>query len=112
MAAHPIDSYYLDKFKIAVRSFDNTHSVRYFSNHSMDSLILAVENIPRKSLVFVPSFYSDKDGLPYTTSDVMAILSRRSKAPVMPISDVFTFRKGALGGFVSVSEISERKWEG
>jgi signal transduction histidine kinase len=96
----PIDSYYLDKFKIAVRSFDTTHTVRYFSNYSMDSLILAVESIPRKSLIFVPSFYSDKDGLPYTTSDVMAILARRSKAPVMPVSDVFTLRKGALGGFV------------
>ncbi len=96
----PIDNYYLDKFKIAIRSFDTTHSVRYFSNFSMDSLILAVEKIPRKSLVFVPSFYRDKDGLPYATSDVMAILARRSKAPVMPISDVFTLRKGALGGFV------------
>jgi len=96
----PIDSYYLDKFKIAVRRFDTTYNVRYFSNYSMDSIIPAVENIPRKSLLFVPSFYRDKNGLPYTTSDVMAILARRSKAPVMSISDVFILRKGALGGFV------------
>jgi signal transduction histidine kinase len=96
----PEDNYYLNKFKIAARRFDNTHSFSYYSNLSMDSLILTVEYIPRKSLVFVPSFHRDIDGLPYSTPDVMAILSRRSKAPVLPASDVFTVRKGALGGFV------------
>jgi signal transduction histidine kinase len=96
----PMDGYYLNKFKIASGTFDNSHSFIYYSNLSMDSLIQAVENLPRKSLVFVPSFYRDKEGLPYSTVDVMAILARRSKAPVLPVSDVFTIRKGALGGFV------------
>jgi signal transduction histidine kinase len=96
----PMDSYYLNKFKISAKSFSNDHSFSYYPNLSIDSLISRVEKIPRKSIVFVPSYFRDRDGVLISTSDVIAILARRSKAPVLPLADGFTTRKGALGGFV------------
>jgi signal transduction histidine kinase len=96
----PMDSYYLNKFRISAKNFSKDHSFSYYSNLSVDSLIRRVEKIPRKSLVFVPSYFRDRDGVLISTSDVIAILARRSKAPVLPLADGFTTRKGALGGYV------------
>jgi signal transduction histidine kinase len=95
-----LDKYYISKWKTAAKSFEDTYSIHYVSDLSMDSLLLLVENIPRKSLVYVPSFYLDKQGVPYSTSEVIAIIARHCKAPVMPVADVFTTRKGGLGGYV------------
>ncbi len=66
----------------------------------MDSLLLLVESIPRKSLVIVPSFYLDSHGVPYSTSEVIAIIARHCKAPVLPVADGFITRKGGLGGYL------------
>jgi signal transduction histidine kinase len=88
------------KFKMAAERFENSHSFNYITDLSIDSLLLLIENIPRKSLIFVPSYFQDKNGLPYTTPDLIAILSRRSKSPVLPVADNFVARKGTLGGHV------------
>ena len=46
----PMDSYYLNKFKIASGTFDNSHSFIYYSNLSMDSLIQPWKTYPGKAL--------------------------------------------------------------
>jgi signal transduction histidine kinase len=94
----PLDVYYINRLKIAAVSFEDKHTIRYVSNLSMDSLLLLVENLPQKTLVVVPSFYLDKNGIPYSTSDVIAILARHSSVPILPVADIFTSRKGGLGG--------------
>jgi signal transduction histidine kinase len=96
----PLDMYFTRKMKIAAKSFATSHSFLYVPSLSMDSLLLVIERIPKKSLVFVPSYYLDKQGIPYSTSEVIAIIARHCKAPVMPVSDAFTTRKGGLGGYV------------
>lgn len=95
-----VDSYYLAKFKNSANRFNNDYAFRYYPNSSIDSLIQRAENVPRKSIVFVPSYFRDKEGVLISTSDVIAILARRCKAPVLPLADGFTTRKGALGGYV------------
>jgi signal transduction histidine kinase len=95
-----LDKYYIRKLKIAAKSFEDNHSIRYISDLTMDSLLLLVESIPKKSLVIVPSYYFDKQGIPYSTSEVIAMVSKHCKAPVLPVADVFTTRKGALGGYL------------
>ncbi len=96
----PIDNYYINKWKIASKSYKKSHEIKFISDVTMDSLLFIVDNIPRKSLIFVPSFYQDKKGMPYTPSEVIAILARHSNAPVLPVADVFTTRKGGLGGYL------------
>jgi signal transduction histidine kinase len=94
----PLDRYYNRKFKSAARTYENSRAIHYVPDLSVDSLVLFVESVPRKSIVFVPSFYLDKNGIPYSTSEVVAIIARNCKAPVLPVADVFTIRKGPLGG--------------
>lgn len=95
-----LDKYYVRKIKSAENSINESRSIRYVADLPMDSLLLLVESIPRKSLVIVPSFYLDSHGVPYSTSEVIAIIARHCKAPVLPVADGFITRKGGLGGYL------------
>ena len=66
----------------------------------MDSAIRYVEKIPRNSLVFVPAFSLDKNRISYTTPEVISILAKRCRAPIIPFGDTYLKSRGAIGGYV------------
>jgi signal transduction histidine kinase len=95
-----LDQYYLALTKTAISKFDSSYHFVFINGISFDSTLKRVDAISNNSLVVVPIYYSDKNNAPYSTPEAQGIIANRSKAPVIPLFDSYTRKRGPLGGLV------------
>jgi signal transduction histidine kinase len=95
-----IDQYYLALTKKAISKIDTSYHFVFINGISFDSTLKIVDAIPKNALVIVPIYYSDKNKAPYSTPEAQGIIANRSKAPVIPLFDSFTKKRGPLGGYI------------
>ena len=95
-----IDKYYDKLILEAAGKFEKTHSIIQLKGYSLDSLRQFAKDIPKESIILLPSFTADNSNIFFTTPEAISTIANASKAPVIPFFDTFTKRTGGLGGFV------------
>jgi len=95
-----LDSYFGSLLRQTENEFEPLHHFKFISGLTMDSTISFVRTIPANSIVVVPGFLLDAAKIPFSTPEVLDIISRNSRAPVFPITDAAVNKKGGIGGYL------------
>jgi|WetSurMetagenome_2_1015567.scaffolds.fasta_scaffold21181_1 signal transduction histidine kinase len=95
-----LDVYYTAFVRNQIKDFKETRNFIFISGTSMDSTLRIVEKIPPNSSVIITTYTSDSKNIPFSTPEVIGIIASCCRAPVFPILDTFTRRKGGIGGYV------------
>ena len=94
------DKYFLSLFNDIDSLFRNKYVFHYFTDISLDSTLRVAQNVPAKSIVFVPSYLSDTKSPVYNTPEAQSLIADATHAPVFPVFDSFVLNQGAIGGNV------------
>jgi signal transduction histidine kinase len=95
-----LDSYFTSLIRQSKNEFEPDHQFTFISGLNMDSTIRFVKKIPENSIVIVPTYLQDARNIPFSTPEVLNIISKFSHAPVFPISDSFNKKQGGIGGYI------------
>lgn len=95
-----LDSFFVSLVNTSKAEFEPSYSFKFISGLSMDSTIKVVRKIPRNSIVIVPTYLQDALYVPFSTPEVLNLISKNSQAPVFTLSDAFGKREGGIGGYV------------
>lgn len=71
--------------------------VVFLIDMSMDEVLLKVSQLSGNDLIAIASYNRDNRGVPFSSNDVIRLISKESKVPVISYSDL-GFGEGALGG--------------
>jgi signal transduction histidine kinase len=97
----PIDKYYTSLIRKCENEFEPSHNFNFITDLSLDSTIRFVRTIPRNSVVIVPAYLQDATNIPFSTPEVMEIISRNAQAPVfLTITDAGVKTRGGIGGYL------------
>jgi signal transduction histidine kinase len=94
------DNYFASLVRSAIKPFEKTHKVVFVTGLSLDSTLQIARNIPDHSIVIVPTFLSDNNGIQFSTPEIIGLLATKCNAPVFPLFDSFIKREGGIGGYV------------
>ena len=94
------DQYFTALMKQAANGFQEGHHFTFIDGITLDSTIRIAGKIPVNSIVFIPTYLSDKNKIPFSTPEAIRIISDNCKAPVFPIFDSFIKTRGGIGGFI------------
>jgi signal transduction histidine kinase len=92
------DKFFESNAKSSSNEFEANHNFTFVSGLTMDSTIKYVKNIPSNGIVFITTYLMDENNIPFSTPEVMNMLSQNCKAPVFPVTDSFTKKEGGIGG--------------
>jgi signal transduction histidine kinase len=96
-----IDAFYTSLIRKNTDEFLPFHTFTFISNLSLDSTIRYVRTIPPNSIIIVPSYLQDATRVPFSTPEVMEMISRNSHAPVfLTITDAGVKTRGGIGGYL------------
>jgi len=95
----PTDGYFMSATRQAATSFVNTHTFRFISGLTIDSVLTIVQNIPSNSLIIIPTYLMDSRNMPISSALLISAINNQSRAPVFTLSDNFIHR-GGIGGYV------------
>jgi signal transduction histidine kinase len=98
--ASGLDSYFRSLIRQSKNEFEPAYYFKFVSGLSMDSTINFVKKIPPNSIVFVPSYLQDASNVPFSTPEVLNIVSKNSLAPVFTLTDAFSKKQGGIGGYI------------
>lgn len=96
----PTDKYFASQVRNIEQNFDKEKQFTYVTDLSLDSTIKIISKIPENSIIIVPTFLSDKNGIQYSTPEVIGLLSTYCSTPIFPLFDSFIRREGGIGGNV------------
>jgi signal transduction histidine kinase len=96
----PTDLYFTSQVRESVKRFTTTHKFTFVSGITLDSTIQTARQIPPNSIVFIPIYLSDVNNVPFSTPEVIGMISNNCNAPVFPIFDSFIKSTGGIGGYV------------
>jgi signal transduction histidine kinase len=95
-----LDLFFTSLVEASKADFEPTYNLKFISGLSMDSTIRFVRKIPKNSIVIVPTYLKDALDVPFSTPEVLNIISKNSQAPVFTLSDAFGKREGGIGGYI------------
>ncbi len=95
-----VDDYFSKVVRNDIRPFSDTHSFIFVSGISIDSTLRLVEQIPKNNIVLVVNFNMDINKIPFSTPEVIGMISNSTDAPVFMLWDAFRTKKGGIGGYV------------
>jgi signal transduction histidine kinase len=95
-----LDMFFSSLVMASKAEFEPSYNFKFISGLSMDSTIKFVRKIPRNSIVIIPTYMMDASNVPFSTPEVLNIISKNSQAPVFTLSDAFGKREGGIGGYV------------
>jgi len=84
----------------ATRKYDKQKKIVNLVNLSMEEVIEKVKLIPEKSIIILPTFFTDADNVGFNIPEVIRILNKYTSAPIFILFDT-AFDDGAFGGYVS-----------
>ncbi len=96
----PTDKYFTSLVRAGIGNVEKSHHVRFITGMSMDSVIQVIRKIPAHSIVIIPTFLSDNNGVQFSTPEVIGLIANNCDAPVFPLFDSFIKREGGIGGYV------------
>jgi signal transduction histidine kinase len=96
-----LDSYFSTLIRQCVNEFEPVHNFNFVPTMTMDSTIRFVRAIPANSIVLIPAYIQDAADVPFSTPEVLEIITRNCPAPVfLPITDAGVKTKGGVGGYL------------
>jgi signal transduction histidine kinase len=95
----PVDQYYNNLTRQATKAFEGKYDFIYVSGISLDSTLQIVKKIPSNSIVVIPSYMTDVNNAPISTTFALNNISNQCIAPLFTMSDNF-IKKGGIGGLV------------
>ena len=96
----PTDKYFASIVKAGSGGLEKQYNLTFISDLSLDSTLKFVSKIPENSVVIVPTFLSDKNGIQFSTPEIIGLFSTNCSSPIFPVFDSFIKREGGVGGFV------------
>ncbi len=96
----PTDKYFESLVRAGSGSLEKKYNLSFISDLSLDSTIKFVSKIPENSVVIVPTFLSDKNGIQFSTPEIIGLLSTNCSSPIFPVFDSFIKREGGVGGYI------------
>jgi signal transduction histidine kinase len=96
----PTDKYFTSLVRASTSNFDKKRNFVFITKLSLDSTIQIVRKLPENSILIVPTFLSDINGIQYSTPEVIGLLSTFCNCPIFPLFDSFIRREGGIGGYV------------
>jgi signal transduction histidine kinase len=96
----PTDKYFASLVRAGSGSLAKQYNLAFITDLSLDSTLKFVSKIPENSIVIVPTFLSDKNGIQFSTPEIIGLFSTNCSSPIFPVFDSFIKREGGVGGFV------------
>jgi signal transduction histidine kinase len=96
----PTDKYFASLVRVGAESLKVKNNLTFISDLSLDSTLKYVSIIPENSIVIVPTFLSDKNGIQFSTPEIIGLLSTNCSSPIFPVFDSFIKREGGVGGYI------------
>jgi len=96
----PTDKYFTSMVRRSTMNFDKGKNFVYITDLTLDSTIRVMTKMPTNSIVIIPTYLSDKNGLQFSTPEVIGLLSAYCSCPIFPLFDSFIRREGGIGGYV------------
>jgi signal transduction histidine kinase len=96
----PTDKYFASLVRAGSESIKRKYNLTFISDLSLDSTLKFVAKIPENSIVIVPTFLSDKNGIQFSTPEIIGLLSTNCSSPIFPVFDSFIKREGGVGGYI------------
>ena len=96
----PTDKYFTSLVRAGSGSLENKYNLVFITDLPLDSTLKFVSKIPENSIVIVPTFLSDKNGIQFSTPEIIGLLSTNCNSPIFPVFDSFIKREGGVGGYV------------
>jgi len=93
------DSHFLHLTKEVLQNYKGHHHFNYISGITLDSTINVVRNLPLNSIVIVPTYLSDLNNIPFSTSLALKLVFSQCSVPLMTLSDNF-IAGGGVGGYL------------
>ena len=94
------DQYFTALIQKGIQDLRATHQFNFITGIAFDSVIQKARNIPSNSIIFIPTYLSDKKNIPFSTPEAIRLISSNCNAPVFPIFDSFLKTKGGIGGYI------------
>jgi signal transduction histidine kinase len=94
------DKYFASLVKTASINLAKEHNFIFITDLSLDSTLKKVSILPENSIVIVPTYLADVNGIQYSTPEVIGLLSANCNCPIFPVFDSFIKREGGIGGYV------------
>jgi signal transduction histidine kinase len=96
-----LDIYFSSLVRQCKNEFEPVYNFNFIPCLTMDSTIRLVRTIPANSIVLVPSYLQDAAAVPFSTPEVLEILTKNSSAPVfLPVTDAGVKTRGGVGGYL------------
>jgi len=95
----PFDSFMMSISKEAARKIDKNKKITFITDLSMDKILQKVRNLPDGSIIYIPSFNTDKKLVTYYNPEAIRLISTAANSPVFAYSDM-GLGEGAVGGFI------------
>jgi len=95
----PFDSFMMSISKEAARKIDKNKKITFITDLSMDKILHKVRNLPDGSIIYIPSFNTDKKLVTYYNPEAIRLISTAANSPVFAYSDM-GLGEGAVGGFI------------
>ena len=92
------DMYFTGLTRESVKGFTKSHNFIFRNGITLDSTLNFVKQIPAKSIVIVPMYLSDSKNVPFSTPEALNLISGNCNAPVFPVTDSYSKKKGGIGG--------------
>jgi signal transduction histidine kinase len=96
----PTDKYFASLVRAGSGSLEKKYNLVFITDLSLDSTIKFVSKIPENSIVIVPTYLSDKNGIQFSTPEIIGLLSTNCSSPIFPVFDSFIKREGGVGGYI------------
>jgi signal transduction histidine kinase len=96
-----LDSYFSSLIRQCKNEFEPLHNFNFVPTMTMDSTIRFVRKIPANTIVLVPSYIQDSANVPFSTPEVLEIITKNCLAPVfLPLTDAGVNTQGGVGGYL------------
>jgi signal transduction histidine kinase len=97
----PIEKYWLEQTREAIRPFENRVAFTWFNELSFEEMLQRVAILPPRSAIFFVLLSVDAAGVAHEEGKAMARLHAVASAPMFTHSDAF-FGQGIVGGPLSI----------
>jgi len=94
---NPMSPVFINFYNQRFREQNSLFSFEIVKDISIHELILKLEKLPRKSIVFLGTFYMDRQKSFFYVDQIMDIIRRTTDAPIYANTDIY-LGKGLVGG--------------
>lgn len=91
------DAYFTELIRNSAVSFTKNHRFTFYTDLTIDSSLSLVQTVPRDALIFVSTYFEDKNKTQVNTSMAVSYISEKAKAPLFTFTDNF-IKRGGIGG--------------